>query len=197
MDEYLISLTYIPKQKLERDKEDFDENLVRTEGTLTEIGRCLDDHGCNDWNCDYSAELEVTKEGHLLVDYFVSDQLKRAFERLKALPPSERWAVALEIAKEWAGAEIAALTGKDAPKSREEAVAALRQFLAEKAQELDMDTIRRISNMLFALDEDSCKHYPFSRSVEFYEDWHYLDDTDSPDAHTGNSVESIAFALLE
>jgi hypothetical protein len=50
--------------------------------------------------------------------------------------------------------------------------------------------------MLFALEEDSCRNYPFSRSIEFFEDWHYLDDTDSPDAHTGNSVEAIAFALL-
>ena len=197
MDEYLISLTYIPKRKLENVKEDFDENLVSTEGTLTRIGYCLDDHGCNYWGCDYPAELEVTEKGHLLVDYFVSDRIKREFDRLKALPPSERWSAALEIAKEWAGAEIAALTGKEAPRTREEAVSALRQFLAEEAQELDMDTIRSISNMLFALDKDSCEHYPFSRSVEFYEDWHYLDDTDSPDAHTGNSVESIAFALLE
>jgi hypothetical protein len=196
MDEYMIVRTCIPKQELERVREDFDENLVSV-GTLSDPGHCLDSYGYNYMDYEYSSELDVTKEGHLLVDYFVSDRIKRAFERLKALPPSERWAEALEIAKEWAGAEIAALTGKEAPKSREEAVATLRQFLAEKALEVDVDTIRKISNMLFALEEDSCNDYPFSENIKFFEDWHYLDDTDSPDAHTENSIEAIAFALLE
>ena len=196
MDEYLISLTYIPKRKLENVKEDFDENLVSTEGTLTRIGYCLDDHGCNHWGCDYPAELEVTEEGHLLVDYFVSDQIKRAFERLKALPPSERWSEALEIAKEWAGAEIADLTGKDAPKSREEAESALRQFLAEKAHEADEETILGVSKVLFALAKDNCKDYPFSESIDLLNHWRYAQELNLDHLDPKHEVEVLAFVIV-
>jgi len=175
MDEYLIFHACIPKWKLEDAEEYFDENLVCKEFTLSDPYYCLEGDAPNYRDYEYSTELEVTKEGHL---------------------PSERWSAALEIAREWAGAEIAALTGKNAPNSREEAVSALRQFLAEKAQELDNDTIHKISNMLFALDKDTCEDYPFSEGVEFFEDWHYLEDTTQGGVGIENSVEAIAFVFI-
>jgi len=198
VDEYLIFHTRISKRELEHAEEEFDKNLVCTEFTLSDPGYCLENYTSEGESYDYSTELEVTKEGHLLV-YSDDDggiDLDQEFDRLKVLPPSERWSAALEIAKEWAGAEIAALTGKEAPKSREEAVAALRQFLAEKAQEADEDTIRKASNMLFALAKDNCKDYPFSESIELFEYWHYLEDTTLGGVDIQNSVEAIAFVFV-
>jgi hypothetical protein len=198
MNEYLIFRTYIPKHELEDVMEDFDENLVNTEGTLSDPGYCMEDYTTDSWGYGYKTVLEVTQEGHLLVtsDDNGNVELEREFQRLKALPPSERWAEALEIAKEWAGAEIAALTGKDAPRSREEAESALRQFLAEKAHEADEDTLRRVSNMLFALASGNCKDYPFSESREFFEDWHYLEDTTLYDVDTQKYVEALSFVFV-
>ena len=197
MDEYLIFHTYIQKRKLENIKEDFDEDLVRTKGTLTGIGHYL---GCASdyWVYDHRTVLEVTEEGHLLVttDDNGNVELEREFQQLKALPPSKRWAEALEIAKEWAGAEIATLTGRDAPRSREEAAAALRQFLAEKAHEADEDTIRGISNVLFALAKDNCKDYPFSESIQLLNYWRYPQDPTLYTVDTQNYVEVLAFVFV-
>jgi hypothetical protein len=198
MDEYLIFHTYIAKHELEDVREDFDENLVSTEGTLSEPGYHMEGYATDGWGYDYETVLEVTREGHLLVetDDNGNVELERQFQRLKALPPSERWAEALKIAGEWAGAEIANLTGKAAPRSREEATTALRQFLAEKANEVDEDTIRKVSNMLFALAEDNCKDYPFSESREFFEDWHYLEDATLYGVDMQKYVETIAFVFV-
>jgi hypothetical protein len=198
MDEYLIFHTYIPKRELEYAEEDFDDNLVSTEGTLSDPGYCLENYCSENERYHYYTVLEVTREGHLLV-YSDDDgnvDPEQEFHRLRALPPSKRWAEALEIAKEWAGAEITALTGRDAPKSREEAISTLRQFLAERAQKADEDTIRRASNMLFALAEDNCKDYPFSESVELFEHWHYLEDTTLNEEDIQDSVEAIAFVFV-
>jgi hypothetical protein len=198
MNGYLIFHTYIPKHELEDVGEDFDENLVSTEGTLSDPGYYVEGYATDGCGYDYETVLEVTREGHLLAlaDDNGNVELERTFQRLKALPPSKRWAEALEIARKWAGSEIAKLTGKDAPGSREEAAAALRQFLAEKAHEADEDTIRRVSNILFALAKDNCKDYPFSESREFFEDWHYLEDEPLGDADTRNSVEALAFVFV-
>jgi len=198
MDEYLIFHTYIPKHELEDVGEDFDENLVSTEGTLSDPGYHMEGYATDGWGYDYETVLEVTREGHLLVmsDDNGNVELDREFQRLKALPPSERWSEALEIAKEWAGAEIAALTGKDAPRSREEAESALRQFLAEKAHEADEETILGVSKVLFALAKDNCKGYPFSESREFFEDWHYLEDTTLYGVDTQKYVEALSFVFV-
>jgi hypothetical protein len=198
MDKYLIFRTYIPNRELNYAKEDFNEDLVSLEGTLSDPGYCLEDYCSEDERYHYCTVLEVTKDGHLLayVDNQGNIDLEQKFNRLRALPPNERWAEALEIVKEWAGAEIAALTGKEAPRSREEAAATLRQFLAERASTADEDTIRRASNMLFALAEDNSESYPFSRSVELFEHWHYLEDEILGDADIQNSVEAIAFVFV-
>jgi hypothetical protein len=198
MDEYLIFRTYIPKRELEYVEDDFDENLVSTEGTLSDPGYCLEGY-CSENECyHYYTVIEVTKDGHLLVspNSDGSVDLERQFQRLKALPPSKRWSAVLEIAKEWAGAEIATLTDEETPESREEAVATLRQFLTEKASTADEDTIRKVSNMLFALAEDNCKEYPFSKSIEFFEDWHYLEDTTLYGVDMQGYVEALAFVFV-
>jgi len=197
MDGYLLFYTYISKWKLERAKGNFDESFVSTEDTLSKPGYSLEEYTSTYSGYDYETVLEVTNDGHLTYNRYCADlnQLKQEFERLKALPPSERWAEALEIAKEWAGAKIANLTGRNVPKSREEAESTLRQFLAEKAHEVNEDTVRRVSNMLFALDRDSCENYPFSRSIQFYEDWHYLDYTDFTWSGIHDSVGVIAFVF--
>jgi hypothetical protein len=196
MEEHLIFHTYVLRRELENIKEDFDEHLVRIKGTLAGIGHYLGACGAYDWVYEWGTGLEVTKEGHLLVDYFVSDPIKRAFDRLKALPPSERWSAALEIAKEWAGAEIAAMTGKEAPKSREEAESALRQFLAEKAHEADEEIILVVSKLLFALAKNNCKYYPFSQSIDLLNHWRYAQELNIDHLDPKHEVEVLAFATV-
>jgi hypothetical protein len=198
VDTYLIFHTYIPKRELEYANEDFDEDLVSLEGPISDPGYCLEDYCSENERYHYRTVLEVTKEGHLLV-YPYDDgsvDLQREFQLLKALPPSERWSAALEIAKEWAGSEIAALTGKDAPKTRDEAVATLRRFLSEKASIADEETILKVSNMLFALGQDNCESYPFSKSADLLEHWHYLEDIAFVNLDIRNSVEVIAFVFV-
>ena len=198
MEEHLIFHTYIPRRELGNIKEDFDGDLVRTRGTLTGIGHYLGACGAYDRVYEWETVLEVTTEGHLLVKTNDNGgiELEQEFERLKALPPSERWAEALEIAKEWAGAEIAALTGKDAPRSREEAESDLRQFLAEKAHEADEETILGVSKVLFALAKDNCKDYPFSESIHLLNHWHYAQDLTLDHLDPKHEVEVLAFAIV-
>ena len=198
MEEHLIFHTYILKRELENIKEDFDDDLVRTRGTLKGIGHYLGACGAYDRVYEWETVLEVTKEGHLLVKTNDNGgiELEQEFERLKALPPSERWSEALEIAKEWAGAEIADLTGKDAPKSREEAESALRQFLAEKAHEADEETILGVSKVLFALAKDNCKDYPFSESIDLLNHWRYAQELNLDHLDPKHEVEVLAFVIV-
>jgi hypothetical protein len=50
--------------------------------------------------------------------------------------------------------------------------------------------------MLFALAEDNCKEYPFSKSIEFFEDWHYLEDTTLYGVDMQGYVEALAFVFV-
>jgi hypothetical protein len=198
MKEHLIFHTYILRRELENVKEDFDKDLVRTKGTLAGIGHYLGPCDAYHWAYEWGSVLEVTREGHLLVktNDDCSIELEQEFERLKALPPGERWSAALELAKERAGAEIAAMTGKDAPGSREEAESALRQFLAEKAHEADEDTILEIANLLVALAKNNCKDYPFSESIDLLNHWRYAQDRHVHRLDTKHEVEVLAFAIV-
>ena len=199
MDITAVFRTYIPRYELndEMVREDFDENLVCITQTLSSPALCLERYFTDDdWYRDTTL-LEVTRDGHVLSHPDRGDFLEEDFQKLISLPPDKRWDYVLELARSMAEGDLQDLTHtRDPIRTREKAIEAVEQFLANRRPDRCAYAVLQAGNIRFALDDENCELYPFSKSVELFEHWPYLEDTGLNEEDIEEGIETIAFVFL-